>query len=298
MKEAHRLWRTVARPNLMVKIPATAAGVPAIEHCIADGLNINVTLIFSLERYDEVMDAYIGGLEKRAAAKKPIDRIASVASFFVSRVDSAVDKLLDEQDRRERPDQQAQLQPARRQGRDRQRQARLRGLPRRSSAPSASRRSRSKGARLQRPLWASTSTKNPAYPDVYYVEALVGPDTVDTMPPATIVAYKDHGKPALRLDEGLDAAAAVLQRIEDAGISMDAVTQEARGRRRRLVRQVVRVADRGGRETPPRGARRRCGNAEGGGAEARAGCDQAKSFAADHTGAAARRQEGDRAQAS
>ena len=225
VKEAQRLWKTVARPNLMVKIPATAAGVPAIERCIADGLNINVTLIFSLERYDQVMEAYIGGLEKRAAAKKPIDRIASVASFFVSRVDSAVDKQLETKITESGPDQEAQLRE-------------LAGKAAIANAKLAYAAFRKKfgterfaalarrGARLQRPLWASTSTKNPAYADSYYVEALVGPDTVDTMPPATIVAYKDHGTPALRLEEGLDAAATVLQRIEDAGISIDAVTQK------------------------------------------------------------------------
>jgi transaldolase/glucose-6-phosphate isomerase len=225
VKEAQRLWKTVGRPNLMVKIPATAEGVPAIERCIADGLNINVTLIFSLERYDQVMEAYIGGLEKRAAAKKPIDRIASVASFFVSRVDSAVDKQLDTKIGESGPDQQAQLRQL----------AGKAAIANAKLAYAAFRKKfggerfaalQQKGARLQRPLWASTSTKNPAYPDTYYVEALVGPDTVDTMPPATIVAYKDHGKPALRLEEDLDAAAAVLQRIEDAGISIDAVTQK------------------------------------------------------------------------
>jgi transaldolase / glucose-6-phosphate isomerase len=223
IKEARRLWKTVGRPNLMVKIPATAEGVPAIEQCIADGLNINVTLIFSLERYDQVMDAYIGGLEKRAAAKKPIDRIASVASFFVSRVDSAVDKQLETKIKESGPDQQAQLKQL----------AGKAAIANAKLAYAAFRKKfgterfaalQQKGARLQRPLWASTSTKNPAYPDTYYVEALVGPDTVDTMPPATIVAYKDHGKPAVRLDEDMDAAAAVLQRIEDAGISMDSVT--------------------------------------------------------------------------
>ncbi len=225
IKEAHRLWKTVARPNLMVKIPATAEGVPAIERCIADGLNINVTLIFSLERYDQVMEAYIGGLEKRAAAKKPIDRIASVASFFVSRVDSAVDKQLETKVSETGPDQQAQLRQlfgkaaianaklAYAAFRDKFGDGRFAALA-------------EKGARVQRPLWASTSTKNPAYPDVYYVEALVGPDTVDTMPPATIVAYKDHGKPEPRLADGMDEAAAVLHRIADAGISMDAVTQK------------------------------------------------------------------------
>jgi transaldolase/glucose-6-phosphate isomerase len=225
VKEAQRLWKTVARPNLMVKIPATAEGVPAIERCIADGLNINVTLIFSLERYDQVMDAYIGGLEKRAAAKKPIDRIASVASFFVSRVDTAVDKQLESKIKETGPDQQAQLKQLL--GKAAIANAKLAYAAfRKKFGGERFAALQAKGAKLQRPLWASTSTKNPALPDTYYVEALIGPDTVDTMPPATIVAYKDHGKPAPRLEQDLDAAAAVLQRVEDAGISMDAVTQK------------------------------------------------------------------------
>ena len=223
IKEAQRLWKTVARRNLMVKIPATAEGVPAIERCIADGLNINVTLIFSLERYDEVMDAYLGGLEKRAAKGLPIDRIASVASFFVSRVDSAVDKQLDQKIKETGPDQQAQLQQL--EGKAAIANAKLAYAAfRRKFGDGRFAALKARGAHVQRPLWASTSTKNPAYPDTYYVEALIGPDTVDTMPPATIVAYKDHGKPAPRLEDGMDAAAAVLQRIADAGISMDEVT--------------------------------------------------------------------------
>ncbi|MCC6763879.1 MAG: bifunctional transaldolase/phosoglucose isomerase [Deltaproteobacteria bacterium] len=225
VKEAQRLWKTVARPNLMVKIPATREGVPAIERCIADGLNINVTLIFSLERYDEVMDAYLRGLAKRAAAKKPIDKIASVASFFVSRVDTAVDKQIEQKISQSGPDQQAQLRQL--VGKAAIANAKLAYAAfRKKFAGERWQTLAAKGARLQRPLWASTSTKNPSYPDVYYVEALVGPDTVDTMPPATIVAYKDHGKPAPRLAAGMEAAAAVLRRIEDAGISMDAVTRK------------------------------------------------------------------------
>jgi transaldolase/glucose-6-phosphate isomerase len=224
IREAHRLWKAVGRPNLMVKIPATPAGVLAVARCIADGLNINVTLIFSLQRYDEAMDAYLDGLAQRVAAGKPVDRTASVASFFVSRVDTAVDKLIDDKLATAAPDQAVQL-------------AQLRGRAAIANAKLAYAAFRKKfagdrfavlaarGARLQRPLWASTSTKNPAYADVYYVEALVGPDTVDTMPPATLAAYKDHGQPEARLDKGLADAAAVLQRLEDAGISMDAITQ-------------------------------------------------------------------------
>jgi len=223
--EARRIWKTVKRRNLMVKIPATKAGVPAIEQCIADGLNVNVTLIFSLERYDEVMDAYVAGLQRRASTGKKIDGIASVASFFVSRVDGAVDKLLDDKLRSAGPDQAAQLRPLK--GKAAIANAKLAYAAfRRKFASEQFRSLDARGARLQRPLWASTSTKNPDYPDVYYVEALVGADTVDTMPPATLKAYKDHGQPAPLLDQNLDEAAAVLQRIEDAGISIKAVTDK------------------------------------------------------------------------
>ncbi len=223
VQEAKRLWKAVDRPNLMVKIPATQAGVPAIEQCIADGLNINVTLIFSLERYEAVMEAYLAGLEKRAAGRKKIDHVASVASFFVSRVDSLVDKRLDERVAREGGGHTDIV-------------GALKGKAGIANAKLAYARFRAKfgderyaklarrGARLQRPLWASTSTKNPAYPDVYYVEALLGPDTVDTMPPATIVAYKDHGRPEVRIDQGMTEAAQVIEQLEELGIHMAEVT--------------------------------------------------------------------------
>ena len=225
IKEAHRLWEAVGRPNLMVKIPATQAGIPAIEQCIADGLNINVTLIFSLQRYHEVMNAYLAGLEKRVKKGKDIGRIASVASFFVSRVDTLVDRLLDEKIQALGADKAALLD-------------KLKGQAANANAKLAYAEFRKKfttdryaalahhGARVQRPLWASTSTKNPAYPDVYYVEALVGPDTVDTMPPATIAAYKDHGRPEVRLDKDLDEAARAIEQLEEFGIRMDWVTQK------------------------------------------------------------------------
>lgn len=224
VKEAKRLWKAVARPNLMVKIPATKAGVPAIEACIAEGLNINVTLIFSLERYNEVMNAYLAGLEQRAAKRKPIDSIASVASFFVSRVDTLIDKRLDEKIKALGGGEQAEILKG------------LQGKAAIANAKLAYAEFRNKfttaryatlahhGARVQRPLWASTSTKNPAYPDVYYVEALIGPDTVDTLPPATIVAYKDHGQPAVRIDQNLDEAYKALEQLEEFGIKMDEVT--------------------------------------------------------------------------
>ncbi len=228
IKEARRLWKAVNRPNLMVKIPATQEGLPAIEQSIADGLNINITLIFSLERYEAVMEAYLRGLERRRAAGKKLGHVASVASFFVSRVDSLVDKLLDERINALGGEQAAGAAPL----------AALRGQAAIANARLAYARFRArfsgerfealaaKGARLQRPLWASTSTKNPAYPDVYYVEALVGPDTVNTMPPATLLAYKDHGQPEVRIASDVDRAAQSIEQLEEFGIRMEEVTHK------------------------------------------------------------------------
>jgi transaldolase/glucose-6-phosphate isomerase len=226
VKEARRLWKTVARPNLMIKIPATKAGIPAIEQTIADGVNVNVTLIFSIERYREVMSAYLSGLEKRAAARKKIDGLASVASFFVSRVDTLADKLLNEKIKSLGEGQAAALKALL--GKAAIANAQLAYAEfRRVFGSERFAALKAKGARLQRPLWASTSTKNPAYPDVYYVEALIGSDTVDTLPPATIVAYKDHGRPQTRLTESSAAdGQRVIDQLEEAGIKMNAVTQQ------------------------------------------------------------------------
>jgi transaldolase / glucose-6-phosphate isomerase len=222
--EAKRLWKAVNRPNLMVKIPATLPGLPAITACLAEGLNINVTLIFSVERHREVMAAYLAGLEQRLAAGKKIDGLASVASFFVSRVDTLVDKQLDEK--------------IKAMGGEAVRLRKLKGKAAIANSRLAYAEFRQvfgserfarlaeHGARVQRPLWASTSTKNPAYPDVYYVEALIGPDTVDTMPPATIVAYKHHGQPEARLEKDSDSAPKVFEQLEAAGIHMSEVTQK------------------------------------------------------------------------
>ena len=212
VREARRLWKAVDRPNLMVKIPATREGLPAITQCLADGINVNVTLIFSIERYRDVMEAFLAGLEKRVAGRKPIDNLASVASFFVSRVDTLVDKQLD-------------LKKAAVSKSEGKAYEALKGKAAIANATLAYAAFRStfqgprweklatRGARLQRPLWASTSTKNPAYPDVYYVEALIAPDTVDTMPPATITAYKDHGQPALRLTADKDEAEKLIEKL-------------------------------------------------------------------------------------
>ena len=219
--QAEQLWVRVARPNLMVKIPATKAGIPAIRKAIAAGVNINVTLIFSLRRYAEVMDAYLSGLEDRAEAGHPIDHIASVASFFVSRVDSKVDPQLESLARSGSPDL---LQ--------------LRGKAAIANAKLAydqyhqtfaGRRWENlkvKGARVQRPLWASTSTKNPDYPDTLYMDELIGPETVNTVPPQTLEAFKDHGTVEMTLMRDLDRAQTQIEQLEAAGISMDTVTQE------------------------------------------------------------------------
>ena len=211
--QAQQLWARVARPNLMVKIPATKEGVPAIQRAIARGVNINVTLIFSLKRYAEVMEAYLSGLEDHRAAGHSIDHIGSVASFFVSRLDTKIDPKLPEG-------------------------SLLRGQAAIANAKLAydefmktfdGRRwdnLKVKGARVQRPLWASTSTKNPAYPDTLYVDNLIGPETVNTVPPATLDSFRDHGVASITLTRDVEKAHESIAQLEAAGISMDQVTQE------------------------------------------------------------------------
>lgn len=222
--EVLRLWKQVDRKNLMIKIPATQAGLPAITAAIAEGINVNVTLIFSLERYQQVMDAYLSGLEQRAAKGLPLESIASVASFFVSRLDSKVDARLQEMVKRKGP-QAGQAT----------------GLLGKAAIANTrlayadflqvfgSRRFqdlKTRGARVQRPLWASTSTKNPAYRDVMYIEELIGPDTVNTVPPQTLAAFLDHGKVRLSLRENLEQARAHLAALESLGIHMKDVTRQ------------------------------------------------------------------------
>ncbi|MFT3894116.1 MAG: transaldolase [Anaerolineales bacterium] len=211
--QAEQLWARVKRPNLMVKIPATKAGIPAIRKVISVGVNVNVTLIFSLQRYAEVMDAYLSGLEDHIAAGHSVDHVASVASFFVSRVDTKIDPKL----------------PA---GSDLKGKAAIANAKLAYDAYQqtfAGRRWENlkvKGARVQRPLWASTSTKNPDYPDTIYIDNLIGPETVNTVPPATLDAFKDHGVAAMTLVRDLDGSKDALSKLEAAGISMDVVTQE------------------------------------------------------------------------
>ncbi len=214
--EALRLWERVDRPNLMIKVPATREGVTAFEHLIAHGVNVNVTLLFSVERYKDVVEAYLAGLATRLRRGQPIDRIAAVASFFVSRVDSLIDKWLD---------QHAATSGL--QGHIAIANAKLAyAWYQEIYAGSRFDELRAAGARPQRLLWASTGTKNPAYSDVLYIETLIGPDTVNTLPPATYVAFKDHGKPAVTLTTGLDQAHQHMTTLAQLGFDLRAATDQ------------------------------------------------------------------------
>jgi transaldolase len=211
--EAAHLWWLVDRPNLFIKIPATEAGLPAITDTIAKGISVNVTLIFSLDRYRAVMDAYLSGLEKRVAGGGSLDGIASVASFFVSRVDTEIDKRLDKA------------------GAD----ASLKGKAGIANAQLAYqayeevftsdrwRALEAKGAVPQRPLWASTGVKNPEYSDTMYISELIAPGTVNTMPEKTMKAFADHGEPGTPVQKAYEDAAAVMKAVEDAGVDLDDV---------------------------------------------------------------------------
>ena len=222
--EAHRLWKAVARPNVMIKVPGTPEGCLALRRLIADGINVNVTLLFAVAAHDRVIEAYLAGLEDRATAGGDLSHVASVASFFVSRVDNAIDAALEAQAK-------AGTLTA-------ERLAALRGKAAIANAKRAYRLFRerfsgprwaalaAKGAQLQRPLWASTSTKNPSYRDVLYVEELIGPDTVNTMPPATLEAFREHGITARTVDTGVAEADRLLADLESVGIRLDAVTDQ------------------------------------------------------------------------
>ncbi len=214
--EARHLWTKLDRPNVLIKVPATLEGLPAIRQLISEGINVNVTLLFGLPRYREVAEAYLSGLEERVSQGQH-PKVVSVASFFLSRIDSLVDQTL-----------KGMAGAA----------ASIEGEVAIASAKVAyaiyrqvfgSRRFRDlqdQGARPQRLLWASTSTKNPAYRDVKYVEPLIGPETINTMPLETLDAYRDHGQPASRLGQGADQAAAILQRLSELGLDLDQVTRQ------------------------------------------------------------------------
>ena len=227
LEEARRLWQSSARPNVMVKIPGTAEGLPAIRQCLAEGININVTLLFSVERYREVMEAYLSALEERVSKGQPVDRIRSVASFFVSRVDTNVDKKLD-----------AIAKDDKRSDADRKLAKDLRSKVAIANARIAYqafeevfgserfKKLAAQGVRPQRPLWASTSTKDPALPDLYYVEALVAAQSVDTVPPETFTAYRDHGNPKIRIHDDLDAAHAAFAGLKQLGVDEGQIYRE------------------------------------------------------------------------
>ena len=224
--EAARWWNVIDRPNLLVKIPATAEGMPAVEECLASGVNINITLIFALSYYEQVMEAYLRGLERRAEGGLELRGVNSVASFFVSRVDTAADKLIDAKIAEAKGDAE---------------RAALEGLLGKVANANAKvayqrflavfgsdrfKKLEAAGAKVQRPLWASTGTKNKAYSDILYVQELIGPDTVNTMPPATIDAFRDHGVVRRTIDEGVDEARGVLAGLAAAGISIDEITDK------------------------------------------------------------------------
>lgn len=222
VEEARRLWKAVDRPNILIKVPGTAEGLPAIRQLISDGINVNVTLLFGLPRYREVVDAYLGGIEKRIAQNKPVDHVVSVASFFLSRIDVLVDPRLEEIKKND--------------NRMRKTAEKTHGEVAVASAREAYiiykeyfsairfKKMAEQGAHTQRLLWASTSTKNPEYSDVKYVEPLIGQDTVNTMPPETIDAYRDHGRPEIRIENDPEHSREILQNLSLLGINIDEVT--------------------------------------------------------------------------
>ena len=224
--EAKRLWAALDRPNVMIKIPATPEGIPAIQACIAAGININITMIFAIDNYEQVAEAYISGLEQRVAAGQPLDHVASVASVFVSRIDTAVDKQLEARINNAKNDEEKET---------------LSGLLGKTAIASAKlqyqkfkeifsterfTKLKEQGAQVQRPLWASTSTKNPKYRDVMYVEALIGQHTVDTLPPATFDAFRDHGQARLTIEENIEEAKQTLAKLAQIGIDIHQVCQQ------------------------------------------------------------------------
>jgi transaldolase len=224
ISEARQLWTAVNRPNLFIKVPATKEGLPAIQQLIGEGININITLLFGLPRYREVAEAYLAGLETLLAYGKPLKRIASVASFFLSRIDVLIDPMLEKLRLGDDPAAETV--------------AGLHGQVAIASAKVAYqiyqeifdgkrfRKLAKKGARSQRLLWASTGTKNPDYSDVLYVEALIGRKTINTIPVETLNAYRDHGQPALNLEEGIQEAYRVLEGLNQARFDLDALTQQ------------------------------------------------------------------------
>ncbi len=222
--EARRLWALVSRPNVMIKVPGTAAGAVAVRKLIGEGINVNITLLFSIDAYREVIESYMAGLEDRRGSTRPVDRIASVASFFVSRVDTEADKRIASRLASASSDEAGRLRAL--EGKLAIANAQLAyALFSETVASSRWQALAARGARVQRPLWASTSTKNPQYRDVRYVEELIGPDTVNTLPPKTLEAFKDHGVVRRTVDADVPAARAVVEEFEALGISLDDITR-------------------------------------------------------------------------
>ncbi|MDB4924445.1 transaldolase [Mucilaginibacter sp.] len=215
IRQATELWRKVDRKNVMIKIPATAEGLPAIRRAICEGINVNITLLFGLDRYEAVTDAYLSGLEDRLADGHPIDQIASVASFFLSRIDVLVDQMLETKGH---PELKGEVAIAC------AKQAYQ--IYKQVFSSERFKKLQEKGARPQHVLWASTGTKDPSFPDTKYVDALIGPETVNTVPLETLEAYRDHGHPESRLDQDPDLAAQTLARLKKIGINIDEVTAQ------------------------------------------------------------------------
>ncbi len=224
--EARRLWKTVQRENVMIKIPGTAEGLPAIRQAISEGININVTLLFAQEVYVKVAEAYVAGVEELAARGGNLKKMAGVASFFISRIDTLIDSMLDQKLKSTSdPNQQALLKSLL--GKVAIANGKLTYQRYQKIFSGANwEKLAAKGAQTQRVLWASTSTKNPSYRDVMYVEELIGPDTVDTMPPATIDAFRDHGRVRASLTEDIPGAQQIMDNLVKAGISMKEVTDK------------------------------------------------------------------------
>ena len=215
IRQAIELWRKTDRKNVMIKIPATNEGLPAIRRAICEGININITLLFGLDRYESVTDAYLSGLEDRLADGQPIDQIASVASFFLSRIDVLVDPMLE---KKGYPELRGEIAIAC------AKQAYQ--LYKRVFGSDRFKKLQENGARPQRALWASTGTKDPSFPDTKYIDALIGPETVNTVPLETLDAYRDHGHPENRLEQGTDEALQALARLKKIGINIDEVTAQ------------------------------------------------------------------------
>jgi transaldolase len=218
IREARQLWAAVNRLNLFIKVPATREGLPAIQQLIGEGINVNITLLFGLPRYREVAEAYLIGLETRTAHGQPLAQVSSVASFFLSRIDTLIDPLLEKSQPKNWAGLHGQVAIASAKVAYQMYQEIFGGERFRKLAQM--------GARPQRLLWASTGTKNPAYSDVKYIETLIGRETINTMPPDTLNAYRDHGEPASQLEKGIQEAHQVLDGLRQTGIDLDALTQQ------------------------------------------------------------------------